>query len=229
MLRMQLYGGKHFLGYEPVYQLSSVDVLTESGLFQHGEVIDVAENGLIVDFHCSEQRAQFVSYDNIFDASVAHCTSEYSSWRDELHSSPAVRENASVQALCRAHPGAPWLWYPGRLRSTVLNPLQSGLMVVEIQINGRLVMEVLPPCQVRFPPNQKDLSRRALHPNHFVARECRVPENYGSTVTPAIDAGFRHSFSEAQRAHIVPVLDRNCEKLKYVQRSDGRPLTEDEV
>ncbi|XP_055348489.1 uncharacterized protein LOC129595489 [Paramacrobiotus metropolitanus] len=126
---MFLYENKS-VACHPVYQWNSVDLLTENGLFQHGEVIDVAENGLIVDFRCSGQRAQFVNYDNIFLGSLIPCCAGYSHCNDELRRHPKATENARVEVLCRSQPGAAWLWYPGRLLSEVRSFLMQGIPLV---------------------------------------------------------------------------------------------------
>ncbi|XP_055348468.1 uncharacterized protein LOC129595470 [Paramacrobiotus metropolitanus] len=239
---MHLYGGKHF-GCHPVYQWNSVDVLTDNGFFQHGEVINVADNGLIVDFHCSEQRAEFVSYDKIFDASQAPYSRPYRHWQEELRKNPAVTEHASVQVLCRAHPDAPWIWYPGLLLSKALFFHYDGiaLLVVLVEVEGWSDAELFPADQVRFPPSPKDLDKRALTramkdgagaSNAFVVRQCRLPKDYAATVTPAIAKRFRRRIELVQppthRLHVVSILKKKG-VFTFLQRFLGLPPLEENV
>ncbi|XP_055353985.1 uncharacterized protein LOC129599700 [Paramacrobiotus metropolitanus] len=216
---MYIYGGEDVRSH-PVYAWNSVDVLTESGLFQHGEVIDVAENGLIVDFHCNEQRSQLVSYDKIFSASTAPCSAGYHIWYLELRKNPAVKENASVQVLWRAHPGAAWLWYPGRLLSKpMFFPFYVDLLIVQIQPGGWQSAELFPGQQVRFPPSREALAKRALRPNAFVVRECRLPKHNWLTGT---DDRRRRQLKAWWSVRVVSVQNAVA---RLLQPSDARPLT----
>ncbi|XP_055348474.1 uncharacterized protein LOC129595476 [Paramacrobiotus metropolitanus] len=209
-----------------VNQWNSVDVLTESGLFQHGEVINVAENGLIVDFHCSEQRSQLVSYDKIFTASVARCSEPYRTWRQEPDLTRLATENASVQVLWRRHPGAAWLWYPGRLLSKPMIFETIGLVIATVEVDGLGQMELFPVDQMRFPPSERQLASRALNPQSFGVRECRLPANYWSTVTSELESRFRRRIDTTRPLRIVSI---GGQTVAFLQRRYGQPLTEEEL
>ncbi|XP_055353991.1 uncharacterized protein LOC129599704 [Paramacrobiotus metropolitanus] len=190
-------------------------------LFQHGEVINVAENGLIVDFQCSEQRSQLVSHDKIFSAFIAPHSVPYRSWYDEIDGNSAVTENVHVQVLWRSHPGAPWLWYPGRLLSRALfYPCATiTFLIAEVQHDGWSAAELFPVNQVRFPPSEEDLAKRALPANAFVLRQSRLRENYWPT-----DTSFNQHFEAIRCVHIVSTRNH---MIEYLQRCDAQPLTEE--
>ncbi|XP_055348429.1 uncharacterized protein LOC129595442 [Paramacrobiotus metropolitanus] len=222
---MHLYREQH-RQYEPVHQWNSVDVLTDSGLFQHGEVINVAENGLIVDFHCSGQRAQFVSFDKIFDSSEAPCSAPYEDWHRELQWNPALTENASVQVLCRPHPGAAWLWYPARLlQRAFFFPFDNiGMVWAAVDAGDRPLTELLPADQVRSPPSEPMMT---LPSGSFIVRVCRLPVDFWATTT-FLAADHFHQQLEGQKVG-VRVLVILRESLRYLQRTDDKPMTDEEV
>ncbi|XP_055355122.1 uncharacterized protein LOC129600613 [Paramacrobiotus metropolitanus] len=224
---MHLYGGKRFQVH-PVHQWNSVDVLTESGLFQHGEVVEVAENGLIVDFRCSEQRSQFVSYDKIFDAGVAPRSEPYHNWLEELQWNRALTTNACVQVLWRSHPGAAWLWYPARLlHRGFFFPFDSiGLVFAIVKLDGRLQTELFSAEQVRFRPSKEELAKRALKEGCFAVREQRLPADFLSTTTSQASDHFRQYLQLFEHVQVIAVLSGT---LKYVQRKDATPLTKEDV
>ncbi|XP_055348463.1 uncharacterized protein LOC129595466 [Paramacrobiotus metropolitanus] len=209
-----------------VYQWNSVDVLTENGLFQHGEVVDVAEDGLIVDFDCSGQRAQFVSCDKIFHSAVAPSSTNFKKKYAELEESEESAANHSVEVLYRSHPDAAWLWYPGRLLSPAMffHPDKIGLIIVQLQQDGELQQaELFSLYQVRFPLSKKLLAKRALQPNAFVLRECRLGRDHESTVPPGFVDRYGLIIQKTQRVHVVSITGRS---LMFFQRSDEQPLTE---
>ncbi|XP_055348460.1 uncharacterized protein LOC129595463 [Paramacrobiotus metropolitanus] len=229
---MHLYGEKRFECH-PVYQWNSVDVLTESGLFQHVEVIDVAENGLIVDFQSNEQRAQFVSYDKIFHASIipnsVGAQRQYKLGYAELQWSPSAIANARVQVLWRSQPGAAWLWYPAWLLNRAFSfPFNDICLVwAAVEVEGRRHVELFSADQVRFPPSKKRLAERVIHPGSFVSRECRLPvEFWPNTTHTAADNFSRHPPFQDKHVRILSVLG---ETVKYLQRSDAEPITEEDV
>ncbi|XP_055355127.1 uncharacterized protein LOC129600616 [Paramacrobiotus metropolitanus] len=225
---MHLYGEKNFQ-FHPVHQWNSVDVLTESGLFQHGDVIDVMENGVIVDFHCNEQRAQFVSYGKIFNAAVAPGSVPYQTWLHQLQWNRSLMQNASVQVLWRSHPGAAWLWYPGRLlHRAFFFPFDDiGLVLAEVELDGRQLPELFSADQVRISPSKGDLVQRVLKQGCFAAREQRLPASFWSNTTPMACHHFREHLQFFNRG--VRVVSILSETLKYVQRTVAKPLTEKDV
>ncbi|XP_055348466.1 uncharacterized protein LOC129595468 [Paramacrobiotus metropolitanus] len=225
---MYHYRGR-FFGKTPVYLWNSVDVLTESGLFQHGEVINVAETGLMVDFHCNGQRAQLVSYNNALHPSWFPYSLMQQHWYEPLQPNPAATENASVQVLCRPHLGAAWCWYPGRLlRLPFCFPcLQIGLVWVAVDLDGRRLTELFSADQVRFPPSKQQLAQRALSPDYFVVREYRLPDEFWVTLTPkAADDFHRQLELEKGDVRVISILGG---AVKYLQRRNAKAVTEKEV
>ncbi|XP_055348428.1 uncharacterized protein LOC129595440 [Paramacrobiotus metropolitanus] len=227
---MHLYREKH-CRYQPVRQWNSVDVLTESGLFQHGEVINVAENGLIVDFHCSGQRSLFVSYDKIFDAASSPFSEVYENWHHELQWNPALTENASVQVLCRPHPGAAWLWYPARLlHRAFFFPFDDiGLVWAAVDVGGRQLTELFTADQVRCPPAVplETPGPGALPPGCFAVRECHLPVDFLSLTTFPSSDRFLQLLETRKRA--IRVLAIRGDSLQYLQRTEAKPMSDGEV
>ncbi|XP_055344460.1 uncharacterized protein LOC129592445 [Paramacrobiotus metropolitanus] len=186
-----------------VYVWNAVDVLIE-GQLQHGEVINVAEKGLIVDFQCPGQRAQLVEYGRIFQCKE-----------------PAERATPDVQALLRRQPDGAWIWYPGRVV-----PIESFLyeeaQYVEVQLPNGTVRELLPVAQVRPPPAGGVVGQGCVGQSEFVVRSCLLPASFGSDQSPLVWEGFK---SELGRACKVLYISRINDTFSYLQRQDAEPLT----
>ncbi|XP_055353204.1 uncharacterized protein LOC129599088 [Paramacrobiotus metropolitanus] len=158
---MRVYGENE--RRQSVYAWNTVDVLVD-GLLQHGEVVDVAENGLIIDFGCEAHRAEFIEYGRIF-----HSQSPF----DPLDTTFDTR----VQVLLRACPDHLWKWYPGRVVPQLpsAETYLSSLSIVEVQLPHGVIQEVLPKDQIRRSPSEADLARRCVGENDYIIRDCPLP------------------------------------------------------
>ncbi|XP_055347598.1 uncharacterized protein LOC129594804 [Paramacrobiotus metropolitanus] len=107
---------------QSMHAWNAVDVLVD-GLLQPGKIINVAKNGLFIDFGSAGQRSEFVEYGRVF-----------SSWRP-LESVDAFK-TPDVQALLRAGPDCPWTWYPvpGRIMSCGTESYLDDVYIVEAQL-----------------------------------------------------------------------------------------------
>ncbi|XP_055350077.1 uncharacterized protein LOC129596752 [Paramacrobiotus metropolitanus] len=133
---------------------NAVDVLVDGGELVHGEVINMVQGGLIIDFQCAEHRAQFVEYGSIF-----HCDKNFK------------RDGEDAEILLRRHPDGAWIWYPGRFLEYPLRHSYRDAEFVEVQRpQGITIRELVPLEQVRAPSSKADLEERRVGDQHFVVR-----------------------------------------------------------
>ncbi|XP_055356587.1 uncharacterized protein LOC129601738 isoform X2 [Paramacrobiotus metropolitanus] len=145
-----------------VYGWNAMDVLID-GELQHGRVINVEENGLIIDFQCPERRGQLIEYEK-----VNRCYG-YSG-----------RLTADAQVLLRRHPDGAWIWYAGRLLP-VDDYRYDAFEFVEVQRPYGTVRELVPRAQTRQPlaDVDEDLKRRhRIEKGEFIIRACPLPATH---------------------------------------------------
>ncbi|XP_055349945.1 uncharacterized protein LOC129596636 [Paramacrobiotus metropolitanus] len=190
---------------------NAVDVLVD-GVLQHGRVINVVEKGLIVDFDCETQRAQFVEYGRIF-----HLTEP----RDDLN----LKGGENVQALVRAAPDGPWQWFPGRVARDGGLDFCVQAYIVEAQLPHGAITELLPRQQVRFVPSNNELDSRRIQPTDFQIRSCLLSAVWFNASRALLDACRLH----LQRKRSVWWTKMSHGGLWYVQRSADAPLQPPEL
>ncbi|XP_055346530.1 uncharacterized protein LOC129594008 [Paramacrobiotus metropolitanus] len=94
----------------PKMPVHSVDVLGEDGLFRYGRVVDVADNGLFVDFCCAGRRRELVPFDKVFLTTYRPLNG------NELAKIYAAPETVlSVDVRWRHSLADPWIWFPAEL------------------------------------------------------------------------------------------------------------------
>ncbi|XP_055356547.1 uncharacterized protein LOC129601706 isoform X2 [Paramacrobiotus metropolitanus] len=90
------------------FSWNSVNVLGDDGLFRYGRVVDVADQGLYIDFLCPNRRREFAAFDRVF------LLDDRRYW----YSSDMVKEYPTpelpTQVLMREASGA-WTWFPAEL------------------------------------------------------------------------------------------------------------------
>ncbi|XP_055344457.1 uncharacterized protein LOC129592442 [Paramacrobiotus metropolitanus] len=180
---------------------NAVDALVD-GQLQHGRVINLADKGLIIDFECPAQRAQFVEYGRVF-----HYTAN------------TGRSNVvAVQVLLRRHPDGVWIWYPGRV---IQSSLCKKAEYVEAQLPQGNVKELLPLAQVRPAPAEGVCAEGRVRRGDFVIRSCQMPAGGLSNQPPRIVKKFKAELNEVGMAIFVSLLG---ETLTYLQIQDAQPL-----
>ncbi|XP_055334312.1 uncharacterized protein LOC129585592 [Paramacrobiotus metropolitanus] len=215
---MHIYFDSESEKRKPVHGWNTVDALVD-GRLQHGMVIDAVEDGLIINFECSQQRGRFVEYGLIFDCSDAVKSEEHiiACCMDS-----GLAATADVQALIRSHPDRPWIWYPAQFLpfQWAHDNWQSGY--VEVELENDIVRELLPAAQIRARFSLCDLAARAIAKGHFVTRSCRVPDSYWSTITPVLSDALCRGLENRDKVFCTHVAG---EGLIYVQRCTDYPLT----
>ncbi|XP_055352120.1 uncharacterized protein LOC129598307 [Paramacrobiotus metropolitanus] len=182
---------------------NAVDVQLDDGPLQHGYVIGVVEQGLIVDLQCSRQRSQFVEYGRVF---------RYT----EYERAPVQRGTAKAQVLLRRQlkADAPWVWYAGRVVPHV-GQYADGALLVQVQLPHGTVQELVPAWQVRAPPADADLSQRRVKKDDFVVRCCPLPAAYWSAGMPQLEKIFNEEMDESCRLFIA----RLHQTVLYLQKA----------
>ncbi|XP_055341855.1 uncharacterized protein LOC129590579 [Paramacrobiotus metropolitanus] len=79
----------------------SVDVWENSGLLRYGRVVDVADNGLFIDFLCPDRRCELTPFDRIFKMFSPACATDLDLGK--------VGERCPVEVLLRPSPALPGL------------------------------------------------------------------------------------------------------------------------
>ncbi|XP_055354701.1 uncharacterized protein LOC129600262 [Paramacrobiotus metropolitanus] len=188
------------------YFWNSVDVLVD-GRLQHGEIVNLAEGGLIIDFGCAGQRSQFVAFGTVF-----RCLSR--SWGE-------ARGDA-VQVLLRPHPDAPWTWFPGKTGPFAAFGFGETTFV-QVQLPHGTVEELVRWKQVRPALTDGDYEEHLrVVPNEFVIRACPLLVAYNLQLGEILKAGF----SQRYRVLCTSLLSQT---LLYLQRQDDTPLTAKQV
>ncbi|XP_055349946.1 uncharacterized protein LOC129596637 [Paramacrobiotus metropolitanus] len=180
---------------------NAVDVLVD-GLLQHGHVINVAEGGLIIDFGCATQRAQFVEYGRIFNGQYKD------NWKDDM------------LVLLPRTDGA-WVWYPGQVVS-LGDCDYDGAQCVEVQRPHGPVRELVHWPQLRAPPTKEDLEGMLrVAPGDFVIRSCPLPGAYWADGSQRLGELFKYRLKDE---HAVVCKSLLSQTFLYLQCRTATPL-----
>ncbi|XP_055348860.1 uncharacterized protein LOC129595776 [Paramacrobiotus metropolitanus] len=95
------------------YQDNYVDVLGDDNLFRIGRVVDIADNGLFVDF-CPKRRQEFAPFNRIFQVVRSLINEEQLVYACGYGKPHAI---ILVDALMREAPSGPWTWFPAGIIS----------------------------------------------------------------------------------------------------------------
>ncbi|XP_055355602.1 uncharacterized protein LOC129600945 isoform X1 [Paramacrobiotus metropolitanus] len=198
---------------------NSVDVLVkEHGPLQHGSVIDVAENGLLIDFYFTAQRAVLVEFGKVFgsesdEESFSPDAKSPAPWSDRYCPPPAGADQPPVQALLRARPEGPWAWSPAKLLMFAIEH-SSELFFVEVQLDGFVLRELVLRAQLRYQPSEQEMHRRVIKHHDFITR----------CVNSATGAVLSRDLSEYFNARSITALSGYT---AYLQRRDENPVVAD--
>ncbi|XP_055339149.1 uncharacterized protein LOC129588791 [Paramacrobiotus metropolitanus] len=181
---MHLYKGKN----RSVYAFNAVDVEI-NGQLQHGFVVDVTDGEqnpqrLVNDFECAGQDPVLVEYGKVYDCSE-HVQENYPGkwWSNEPAYPP------EVEVLLRDHPDHPWKWYPGKILPCP--PISRNVqVVVEAEVSGYRIREMLPYTQIRMLSTAEERQRRQLASGHFYI-DTSAEQRYLTTIAREESAGLR--------------------------------------
>ncbi|XP_055354682.1 uncharacterized protein LOC129600245 [Paramacrobiotus metropolitanus] len=190
---------------------NGVDVLVD-GQLQHGHVMNVIDDGLFVNFGC---RAEFIRYGNVFECRQA---TDHPNVKHRPPSHWSAGEKAQV--LLRAAPGAPWIWYPGTIVA-LDDYCQDDAVLVDVQLPGRIIRELLLCQQVRVPLSEEDLAQRRIVDKHFVIRCCPLPDGYAAEASPHLTWHFQNGVHEDED---VVCTGEFSQYLLYLQCRTATPL-----
>ncbi|XP_055329835.1 uncharacterized protein LOC129582348 [Paramacrobiotus metropolitanus] len=208
---------------------NAVDVLVdENGPLQHGSVINIVEDGVIVDFYCESQRSVLVAFGKTFLASSREKELSWSSvhfpeeWPCMDRRPPAGVAPPDVQVLLRVCPTGPWAWHPGKLLMHQFECADE-YAFVEVQLGAVKVRELVNTVQVRFPLSVQEMQYWMLKPGDFVVRSIPLPAGYWQCITPSLSAAFSQETEEQLGARCICV---HSERMVYL-RSCGRTAISD--
>ncbi|XP_055354696.1 uncharacterized protein LOC129600256 [Paramacrobiotus metropolitanus] len=202
---MLFYGNRK----NSVHAWNGVDVLVQ-GQLQHGNVVNVADQGLIIDFQCATQRAQFIEYGRIF-----------------RYNPPATsRPQDAIQALLPRHRDGAWIWYPARIIHGVCKAFDDIMELVEVQGPHGVVRELLSWQQVRVTPTGVTLENWRVKPNDFVVRSCPLSADYSSADLPLLGKTFDNELAGLKE---VLYVTRVRQTFFYLQKEECPPLQASDV
>ncbi|XP_055349944.1 uncharacterized protein LOC129596635 [Paramacrobiotus metropolitanus] len=200
---------------------NAVDVRVDEDQLQHGHVINIVEDGLIIDFGCTAQRSVCVKYGRILDAysgrrytftNVAYYEADSETpWCD-----PADGEDALV--LLRSTPHAAWLWYPGKAVFLSGFCCDDAVLVQVPLPHGDIVTELLPEEQVR---DADQTGRREIVEKDFVIRCCPLPAGYWPEASASLTEKFKFHLHSQHEVLCTAILSQT---LLYLQRQTAAPL-----
>ncbi|XP_055349900.1 uncharacterized protein LOC129596599 [Paramacrobiotus metropolitanus] len=185
---------------------NTVDVLID-GHLQHGDVINLAQGGLIVDFRCATQRAQFVEYGRAF-----HCP--FLAY--QIRSS-----EPNKQVLLRRYPDGAWIWYSGHVVQGGFSCLDADMM--EVDMPQGTVRQLVPGDQIR---SEMELGGWRVGQDDFVIRSCPLPPAYWSGASQLCGQIFKYQLSQRFNVLCTSLLSQT---LLYLQRNEDTPLTLEQV
>ncbi|XP_055329614.1 uncharacterized protein LOC129582194 isoform X2 [Paramacrobiotus metropolitanus] len=194
---------------------NSVDVLGDDGLLRYGRVVDVAEDGLIIDFLCFNRRREFTPFHKIFHVNDDRWSASMSPWESE-NADILMRDNAS---------GA-WTWFPAKILGTFQDMIRADYCVA-IVYGGTLqeYATVVPKLRIRVKtdPNWRspiqDNYKHYIHAKHlpvpkfvqtFVKRIIPLPEGCPAKLVAASlkqgKKGMPYDYAR-YHAHAVDIVD----------------------
>ncbi|XP_055352981.1 uncharacterized protein LOC129598918 [Paramacrobiotus metropolitanus] len=194
-----------------IYAWNAVDVRASDGTLQHGRVINVLHNGLVVDFDCPGRRAELVNPELVpvhysrrpsghtFDGTID------SAWHFDNAVFPGGDEKPSVEVLARTSAASPWTWH-----SAV--PLYRNLfcgryIFVDMQLDKGIVRRLMRAHSVRLAESANaPISSRDIGIYDFVTRACTPPADYwgGDCVTAPLWDAWKEAV-EASKYEFWPV------------------------
>ncbi|XP_055357425.1 uncharacterized protein LOC129602434 [Paramacrobiotus metropolitanus] len=98
-----------------VYQSNSVDVLGDDGLLRYGRVVDIADDGLFIDFLCPTRTREHTPFSSVYLPTSL----------EPLHMREIDRPRTvptapiPVEVLIRETPFDSWMWVPAKMESLV--------------------------------------------------------------------------------------------------------------
>ncbi|XP_055354700.1 uncharacterized protein LOC129600261 [Paramacrobiotus metropolitanus] len=191
---------------------NGVDVLVDRQL-HHGNVMNVVDGGLMISFGCN---TQFIRYGNIFECPRAtdHPALKY---KPPWH----WHAGDNAQVLLRATPSSAWMWYAGKFVD-LDDYCQDDSVLVDVQLPGGTVRELLLCQQVRAPLSEEDLAQRRIGEKHFVIRCCPLPDGYWSEECQIVKRFFRQDLEDQNDVLSISVVSHS---LLYLQCRTATPLT----
>ncbi|XP_055348874.1 uncharacterized protein LOC129595788 isoform X2 [Paramacrobiotus metropolitanus] len=114
--------------WRAVYLPNSVDILGDDGLLRYGRVVDVADNGLFIDFLCPNRRRELTAFGSIYLPTASEPLPTRGT--NPLHA--FAKASIPVEVLVRESLCGPWMWVPGEMNSLIPHeaPSSYGLAVV---------------------------------------------------------------------------------------------------
>ncbi|XP_055344548.1 uncharacterized protein LOC129592516 isoform X2 [Paramacrobiotus metropolitanus] len=214
-----------------VYEWNSVDVQGPAGLLQHGKIINVVDNGLIVDFGCRGRRSQLIEYDKVFEClNSAGETYERDVEADldtieELKKLLRKRGTSQIQVLARTSHDEPWTWYPAKF--AVRHLFHDSYVGITVQCGSTVFQEFLQVHPVRTVPSPGNLQERCIRAGQFSLRSFALPEEYwNANEDPATTALLSVLQEKSPSWHVFPVCLLG-DALLYLTKSDYGILKQD--
>ncbi|XP_055347909.1 uncharacterized protein LOC129594997 isoform X2 [Paramacrobiotus metropolitanus] len=199
-----MYLFKEYKQRSSVFAWNSVDVLTDSGILQHGT------------------RSQLVEFGKIYECSDDSSVLDYGR-RPFEYTDTSAPANFAVQVLLRTDQAGPWMWYPATLIAKTIDFFYGGPFgFVEVQLGkDYTIQELLPLEQIRYPP----LSRRVVQKDTFVTRSCPLPRSWS-----ALNSRASNWFVERiQSRHKILPLMTHSEVVVYLQCGNHDPLRREQL
>ncbi|XP_055346532.1 uncharacterized protein LOC129594009 [Paramacrobiotus metropolitanus] len=197
----------------PELPINSVDVLGEDGVLRYGHVVDVADNGLVIDFHCADRRRELVHFNNVFLA-----TSRPLSGKDLAKIYAAAPPGPRMDVRWRQSPADPWVWFPAELVN-----LTRGVQHVTYDVavvrwwNTVECTDVVPVQWLRRRVPSSDSSQ-----DDVTMTGIRVPVNKWTFKKGRVQLPQRFaSLTPAAAEQLVKEL--NCRSRKYFWNKDYQP------
>ncbi|XP_055348842.1 uncharacterized protein LOC129595763 [Paramacrobiotus metropolitanus] len=145
-------------------------------------IVDVTQDGLIVDLLCPTRRREFAPFGTVFFPYCPTCSTDL----DELYAQVVdqQRSTISVEVLVPETPAGPWIWLPGEMQCVGRSKTLYGAAVVNWQRpdDGLPCFDIVPMQHMRLLRNRKNdaITCKEIPPGAFIRRSVDLGEEFRS-------------------------------------------------
>ncbi|XP_055349630.1 uncharacterized protein LOC129596386 isoform X2 [Paramacrobiotus metropolitanus] len=193
---------------------NAVNVRNSRGQFEYGRVINVLENGLVVDFDCPGRRSELVEHGNVYRTQNWFFQAPVVELYNSLFKEYAT---AQIEVLMRESLDRPLAWYSAKF--LVQRAYWNSVVLTEVQLEHGTLPVLVPAGHIRMVSSPEEQDEERIINDYFVIRTRQLPETYQELIGTDLPMwhmwdGFKDALIWRGRVYPVCVLDGT---LVYVE------------
>ncbi|XP_055340231.1 uncharacterized protein LOC129589479 [Paramacrobiotus metropolitanus] len=205
---------------------NAVDVLGDDGMMRYGRVVDVADNGLLLDLLYPNRRREYVPFDRLF---LSHETSEI----DPYRRFPVEFAQFPVEVLVPETPLGPLIWLPGEAvsfgRGKPVEEIGGAIVHWRRKDSGVRCTDFIPFQRIRWPLEEALELDRHIRPETFVKRTVPLDDEFRSLSSEEAEEIIQRLNDSETRSDIpfpciVDVVELVNGRLGYVYQQGYREV-----